>query len=105
MHWLVPLSLLIVLETVADVFAKEYSLKGTWVFWTLAILGYITANAFWLWAIRSGSGLARGAIIFSVASAVFAIIVGTIFYQEKVNMTQSIGMGLGVMALLLILWE
>ncbi len=105
MFWLVPLSLLIIFEIVADIFAKEYSLQNKWIFWAAAILSYVVANAFWLWAIKGGSGLARGAVIFSVASAVLAIIIGWYFYHEDLSTRQIIGLAVGVVSLALILWE
>jgi hypothetical protein len=42
MNWIIGISLLIFFEIVADIFAKEYSLKGGWLFWVLGIVGYIT---------------------------------------------------------------
>lgn len=105
MFWVIPLILLIILESVADIFAKEYSLKGSWYWWVLAIGGYIAANIFWLWAIRAGSGLAKGAIIFSVASAILAIILGVYIYGEQTNKFQFAGMIMGVISLMLIFWE
>jgi drug/metabolite transporter (DMT)-like permease len=105
MFWIFPITFLIIFELIADVFAKEYSLKGHWYLWAAAILGYIIANAFWLWGIRSGSGLARGAIIFSVASAVVAVFLGLYFYGEATNKIQIFGMILGVLSLILIFWE
>jgi len=105
MPWLIPIILLILLEAVADIFSKEYSLKGNWYWWLLAIIGYIVANIFWLWAIKTGSGLARGAIIFSVGSAIVAIILGVYFYHEQTNKFQIAGMILGAISLALIFWE
>lgn len=105
MFWVIPLIFLIILESVADIFAKEYSFKGNWYWWALAIGGYIAANIFWLWAIRSGSGLAKGALIFSVASAILAIILGVYIYGEQINKFQLAGMAMGVISLALIFWE
>ncbi len=105
MFWIIPISFLILFELFADIFSKEYSLKGHWYLWAGALLGYIVANIFWLWGIRSGSGLARGATIFSVGSAIIAIIIGLYFYGETVNKFQVFGMILGVIALILIFWE
>ncbi len=90
---------------VADVFAKEYSLRGHWYLFLGGLLGYVIANSFWLWGMRSGSGLARGAIIFSVSSAIVALIIGVYFYGEETNKFQIAGMVLGLVALLLIFWE
>jgi drug/metabolite transporter (DMT)-like permease len=105
MHWIIPLILLIIFESLADIFAKEYSLKGHWYFWLAGIIGYIIANIFWLSAIKNGSGLGRGAIIFSVVSAILAIIIGIYFYNESTNKIQLIGIFLGVISLVLIFWE
>lgn len=105
MFWIIPISFLILFEIIADVFAKEYALKGHWFLWVSAIMGYVIANSFWLWGIRSGSGLARGAIIFSVGSAVVAAVIGIYFYGEQTNKLQIAGIALGVIALTLIFWE
>ena len=105
MPWLIPISLLILFEVIADIFSKEYALKGHWFLWVAAISGYIVANAFWLWGIRTGSELARGAIIFSVGSAILAVVVGLYFYGESTNKVQVIGMILGALSLILILWH
>lgn len=105
MFWVIPISFLILFEIIADIFAKEYALKGHLWLWLSAILGYVIANAFWLWGIRSGSGLARGTIIFAVSSAVVATVIGIYFYNESTNKIQIIGMVLGVLSLILIFWE
>lgn len=105
MLWLVPIGLLILFEIIADILAKEYSLSGHWYLWLSALLGYVVANIFWLWGIRTGSGLARGAVIFSVLSAILAVIIGLYFYGEDTNKVQITGMILGALSLVLIFWN
>ncbi len=105
MQWIIGLFLLITFEIVADIISKEYALKGGWMLWCGAIAGYVVANIFWLSAIKNGSGLARGAIIFSVGSAIVATIIGLVIYHEKTNTVQLAGMGLGLLSLVLIFWE
>ncbi len=104
MSWLPFISLLITFELIADVFSKKWSLSGYWPFWILALAGYVIANIFWLRAIRLGSGLARGALIFSVTSAVAAIVIGIVFYKESVSKPELAGMILGTISLVLIFW-
>jgi drug/metabolite transporter (DMT)-like permease len=104
MPWLVPLFGLIGFEVVADIFAKEYSLKGGWL-WFGAIASYVIANSFWLYSIKNGAGLARGATIFSVSTAIIATIIGVYIYHEKLHTGQLAGIGFGVLALVLIFWE
>jgi len=102
--WVIALLFLIAFEAVADIFSKEYSLHGTWVYWTLAIAGYVIANVFWLLAIRKGSGLARGAILFSIGSAIVAVLIGVLKFQEKVGKVELIGIAVGILSIVLIFW-
>ena len=104
MNWLIPLSLLIVFELIADIFSKEYAIKGSYIFWIAAIISYIIANIFWLSAIKNGSGLGRGAIIFSVVSAIIAVIIGFVFYKEAVTKIELFGVILGLISLVFIFW-
>ncbi len=103
--WILPLTLLIVFELVADILAKEWSLHGTVIRWIGAIMAYVVANIFWLFALRNGSGLARGAVIFSVSTAVVAVILGIFLYKENINKIQIIGIILGTISLILIFWN
>lgn len=104
MNWIIPLSLLIIFELIADIFSKQWSLNGSKLFWIAAIVSYVIANIFWLNAIKSGSGLGRGAIIFSVASAIIAVIVGLVFYKEILTKSELIGTALGIVSLIFIFW-
>ncbi|MCX6713569.1 MAG: EamA family transporter [Candidatus Vogelbacteria bacterium] len=106
MPWIFPLSLLILFEIIADIFAKEWSLKTqAWYLAFGALASYLIANSFWLFALKNGSGLARGAIIFSVATAIVATILGLFWYQEKVSSVQVAGIIFGLISIVLIFWE
>jgi drug/metabolite transporter (DMT)-like permease len=105
MKWIIPLSLLVLFELIADVLAKEWSLQRGYILVGGALLSYLIANSFWLFALKNGSGLARGSIIFSVASAFIAIILGLLFFKENITRTQIAGMALGLISIALILWN
>lgn len=105
MKWIIPLAILIIFELIADIFAKTWSLKGGWVFAGIALLGYMLGNTFWLFALKNGAGLAKGAVIFSVVSAVLAIGLGVFFYKEDLTKIQIIGVFLGLLSLVFIFWE
>ena len=102
--WALFLSLLILFELIADVFAKEWSLHGHPWRWTAAILGYIIANIFWLFALKNGAGLTRGAVFFSLGSEIIAAILGLFYYHEHLSTVQFSGVLLGVVASVLIFW-
>ena len=105
MQWILPLALLITFELVADILAKEWSLRGNAIRAAGALMAYLLANSFWLFALKNGSGLARGAVIFSVASGIIALVLGVVFYKEALSKTQTVGLILGLVALGLIFWN
>lgn len=102
--WIVALAFLVVFEAIADIFSKEYSLQGTQKYWALATVVYLVANIFWLYSIRNGSGLARGAVLFALGSAIVAIIIGFFMYNEEVGRVELIGILLGILSISLIFW-
>jgi drug/metabolite transporter (DMT)-like permease len=105
-NWIIPLSILIFFEAIADIFAKEWSLGNRSILYAiLSLVGYLLANSSWLIALKYGSGLARGAIIFSVASAILASIIGLVFYKENLNTIQLVGVFIGIISIILIIWE
>ncbi len=104
--WIIPLAILIFFEGIADIFAKEWSLGNRSIYYAVwALLAYLLANTSWLIALKYGSGIARGAIIFSLASAVLATVIGLVFYKEQLTTLQLAGVGLGIVSLVLIFWE
>lgn len=106
MLWIIPLAILIFFETIADIFAKEWSLgQRSIIYAVLALLTYMLANTSWLIALKNGSGLARGAILFSVTSAILASGIGLIFYKEHLSVVQITGVFLGIFSIFLIFWE
>jgi drug/metabolite transporter (DMT)-like permease len=105
LKWIVPLAILVLFEGVADVFSKSWSLKGGTVLATAALVSYAIANIFWLFALHNGSGLARGAILFSVSAAVIGLSLGLFVYHEKTTPLQTAGLMLGLVSLVFILWE
>ncbi len=105
MKWILPLTLLITFEFIADIFAKEWSLNRTVTLAAGALGSYLIANTFWLFALKNGSGLARGAVIFSVASALIAMGLGIFLYKEHITRTQMVGIVLGLISITLIFWN
>jgi len=102
MPWQFWLALLVVFELAADVFAKEYSITRARLHAALALALYVACNSCWLVAMCRGSGLARGAILFSVSSAVLAVILGVLVYHESLTAANSAGLLLGLVALVLL---
>jgi multidrug transporter EmrE-like cation transporter len=100
MKWVVPISLLIFFEAIADILAKSWQIHRGYTLAAFSLVGYLIANTFWLFALKNGSGLGRGGIIFSVASAALAIIIGFLLYQETISTKQIIGLIFGLVSII-----
>lgn len=96
--------MLIVFEGIADILTKNYSLHGGALYFAAAISAYVVANLFWIFSLRSGAGLARGAMIFSVGSAIIAVLLGLLLYRETVSIRSIVGIFLGIVSLVLIIY-
>lgn len=103
--WIIFISFLIIFEAIADILAKEFQINNTWIWFVVAILAYVVANVFWLFSLKFGAGLTKGAIIFSVGSAILAIIIGLLLYKEPITKLQVAGIVLGLFSLLFLTWE
>ena len=97
--------ILILFEIFADIFAKEYSLKERVIFYTLSIICYMLANVAWLESMRRGMELSKGGLVFSVGTAITAVVIGKYCYHEEVTKLQMSGMLLGIVSLALIMWN
>jgi multidrug transporter EmrE-like cation transporter len=104
-NWIFPLSLLVIFEALADIVAKKFAITNRPLLAVFALMIYLIANIFWLIALKNGAELSRGAILFSLFSYLLAIIIGVGFYKENLSMVQSAGVFLGIISLLMIMWE
>jgi multidrug transporter EmrE-like cation transporter len=104
-NWIFPLSLLVIFEALADIIAKKFAITHKPIIAIGALAVYLIANIFWLIALKNGAELSRGAILFSLFSYLLAIIIGVGFYKEHLSLIQGIGVCLGVVSLVMIMWE
>lgn len=91
--------LLLVAELFADFLGKEWTLKKRKIFFICSLSLYVIGNAFWIFAVVNGAGLARGALIFSVGQEIAAIFMGIFYFKESLNNRQIIGLLLGLMSI------
>jgi multidrug transporter EmrE-like cation transporter len=58
-------------------------------------------NSFWLISLKKGTGLARGAVLFSVGIVLITTSIGVFYYNEEITVIKFFGIVLGVASLLL----
>jgi len=102
--WQIFLFGLIIFEIIADIFVKYYSLSNKWYLAAMGLLCYVIANMSWIYSMKLNSSLAVGANIFAISTGIIALIIGVVFFQEMVTTKQLIGMFLGAVSLILILF-
>ncbi len=105
MGWVIPLIILVIFEATADIISKTWQLRGDWWIAGLALFTYLLANTFWLISLKNGAGLGKGAVLFSIFSAVLAVIIGVVLYKEEISNIQLIGLVLGIISIAFLFWE
>ncbi len=102
MKRIVPMIFLVVFEGVADIFAKRRSENQLLWVGIAAIWFYIVCNIFRLFALKNGSGLWRGALIFSVTTAAIALLIWVVVFKENFTTLQMIGVGTWIISIILL---
>ena len=102
MKWFLFFSLLMVFETIGNFFSGLFGSFQNFLLFPLVLFIYAIANYFWLQALKSGSGLARGTIYFGVAVIILTSLTGFVFYEEELTILKIIGIGMGLFSLYLL---
>ena len=95
---------LIILEMLADVFAKLFGIKDRFIYFIVALSCYCAANASWLYSMRSGMHLWKGVVLFGIIQSILGVSIGVLM-GEKINSQQYIGIVVGVVSIILIAGE
>jgi drug/metabolite transporter (DMT)-like permease len=103
--WIAYLLAVVLFESIADVYSKEWSIHGGWVRWLAGMGGYVIATAFWLMILKNGYTISKGVVLFSVSTLIAGLIIGLIIYKEPVNKLQAAGILIGIVSVILLLWE
>ena len=100
--WSLPMVFLLLCELTADFLGKQWTIRSKPYLFAASILMYVTGNAFWLLAVLSGVGLARGALIFSVGQQITAVLMGILYFKEKLTKRQNLGMLMGFLTIIMV---
>lgn len=95
---------LILFESVADIFAKEYSRGRSLWFAVVSIALFVVANTSWLIALRYGCKLSVGVLLFGIVQGLTGVFIGVVLYQESLTSLQRLGLVCGLVAIGLLSW-
>jgi len=97
--WISPMLFSILSELFADFFGKSWTKNDRTILFVISLSLYVTANVFWIISVFNGVGLGRGAVVFAIGQQMAAILLGLIYFKEKLNRTQFVGAILGLITL------
>jgi EamA domain-containing membrane protein RarD len=100
MLWSLPMILLILCELTADFLGKQWTIKKRRTLFAASLSFYVIGNAFWLYAVLSGVGLARGITIFAIAQEITAVLMGLLYFKESLTGKQKAGLLLGMFTII-----
>lgn len=99
--WSLPMILLLLCELTADFLGKQWTMSKKSILFKASLSLYVLGNVFWLYSILNGVGLARGTIIFAVGQEMAAVLMGILYFKEKMSSKQKIGILLGMFTIAL----
>ena len=86
---------------VGDLFAKYWSLHTKNTFYILAVVFYIGSAILYIPSLLS-EGLIITSILWTLISTIGLLLVGVVIFKETVSFTQTIGLILGVISLVIL---
>lgn len=101
--WVLSLFLMVTIDTIGNAVANYWQLHGHKLPYALVALGlFLLANVMLLFMLKNHSGLGRAVVSFGVLSAITGLAVAIFVYHESYNLTQIIGLTLGLTSLFLL---
>jgi len=100
--WFALFLVFLFFEQAANVLGKHFALSGRYCFAVFSLLSFIVCELPWIFSLRIGLELSTGAVLFSVVSAILAVLIGSLFYKEKMTLSQFAGLMLGIVAVALL---
>jgi len=100
--WSLPMLFLLLCELTADFLGKQWTLHKKSILFSASLSLYVIGNVFWLFAVLNGVGLARGAIIYAVGQEIAAVLMGAVYFKEKLSKKQWFGMLLGLITITIV---
>jgi glucose uptake protein GlcU len=101
LFWSLPMVFLLLCELTADFLGKKWTIQKKSFLFVASLSLYVIGNAFWLFAVMSGIGLARGITLFAVGQEMAAAAMGVLYFKEKLSRRQYAGMLLGLVTIVI----
>ena len=103
--WFALFLVFLLFEQAANILGKQFALSRRYRFAVFSLLSFIACELPWIFSLRIGLELSKGAVLFSVVPAVLAVLIRSLVYKEKSTRSQFAGLMLGIVAVALLSLE
>jgi multidrug transporter EmrE-like cation transporter len=100
----VLLCLLVIFELTGDTLAKFFAVTGKYQYLLSGMFFMLIGNVCWQFLLRQGVDLAIGGVLFGVIVAIGLVLIGTLFFGEKLSLIQWAGVVVGIFSIGLLAW-
>ncbi len=91
----------VILEVVADIFLKKWSIENKNLLMALGLVLYLASTVAWAYSLKFGF-LSKGVAIFTILNLILVVLAGVFMFDEHLTLVNKIGIGLGIVSIILI---
>jgi len=91
----------VVLEVIADVLFKRWSLEGRSILLALGLALYFAGTVVWAYSLKY-EYLSKAITVFTVLNLVLVILAGVLLFDEQLSTINKVGVALGVLSVVLV---
>ena len=95
------IALAVLLEVAGDILFKKWSIGNKNILLVLGLIIYFIGTIFWAFSLKY-EFLSKAISIFTILNLVIVVLVGVLLFNEKLSVTNEIGIILGVISIILI---
>jgi len=103
--WFALFLVFLLFEQAANILGKQFALSGRYRFAVFSLLSFFACELPWIFSLRTGLELSKGAVLFSVVPAILTVLIGSLVYKEKATRSQIAGLAFGIVAVALLTLE
>ena len=97
----VLIALAVLLEAVADVLFKKWSLGSRNLLLIIGFVIYFIGTVFWAFSLKY-EYLSKAISVFTVINLIVIVLIGFLYFNEDLSLTNKIGVMLGVISVILV---
>lgn len=102
-YFMLLLTVAVIFETVADFLFKKWSIDNRNLILISGFLIYMIGTLFWAYSLKFGD-ISKAIVVFTLVNAIAIIIIGLVYFNEKISLINKIGIIGGLISIILLMW-